>query len=102
MELHELQLFEFNSIVGDDRLLIGTLCQRFIRVNKNGFPDSNQIWEIGGDMLEILEIDDAVQCWDIYVNNGCVEYTCYRYNDRLFGVCEIVAHVVPKRSEQSE
>lgn len=87
-----IQLFEFRLIVGSARIVIGHPRQRFLRVDSTtGEPDKEQAWEIGGDMLEAMDLgDDALPCWSTNrYSNGLIEYTMYHYNDVLAGWCAL-------------
>ena len=87
-----IQLFEFRLLVGCARIVVGYPRQRFVRVNATtGEPDKDQAWEIGGDMLEAMDLgDDIFPCWNTtYYSNGVIEYTMYHYNDVLAGSCTL-------------
>ena len=91
--MSELRVFEFRLVVGAARILIGVPRQRFVRVvNEAGEPESDHAWEIGGDVLEAMQIeDDVTPCWDAKVlANGATEYVIYRFNDTLAGPCELL------------
>jgi hypothetical protein len=90
-ESPQLRVFEFRLIVGAARIVIGVPRQRFVRVNAAGEPEPDHAWEIGGDVLEALQIeDDVIPCWNVIkYTNGVTEYVIYRINDCLAGWCEL-------------
>jgi len=90
--MSELRVFEFRLVVGAARILIGVPRQRFVRVvNTAGEPEPDHAWEIGGDVLEAMQIEDEVtSCWNIVkYTNGITEYIIFRFNDTLAGPCEM-------------
>ena len=89
-----IQLFEFRFVVGTARIVIGYPRQRFVRVDAiTGEPDKDQAWEIGGDMLEAMDLgDDALPCWSVTYGQDAkiTEYTLYYYNDLIAGWCTLL------------
>ena len=92
-EESQILLFEFRLLVGAAaRIVIGHPQQRFVRVNAiTKEPDKDHAWEIGGDMLEAMELaDDALPCWNINrYSDGSVEYILYQSNDVLAEWCAL-------------